>query len=141
VDELTIRAYVDYWMMYTKPASGSGFKEIRRVCRQVLGELGGQSFRNVALRRAWNEQEVEKYLTEARRGGRRVIVYTAIDHVVGLRPVSRGWKMVGNELPVEAGVVLTPAEIFPYLVQPKRVMKGRVSPNIVTFGSERRRQK
>ena len=76
-------------------------------------------------KRAQTPDQTEKLLRNAKQGGWRVIMYTSSFHVVGLRPVRDGWKMVGNDTPIPPDIVLMPNQIYPLLDQPPRETVGR----------------
>lgn len=126
---------------------GSNAKRTREILRTVLRDAGGSSYEGFSRKRARSLEETVKILENARQGGRRVIIYTEERHVVGLRAVSGGWRMVGVRTPVDSQTVLTSAEVFEHLFIPsyigsdkKRRFAGKLPCNILTLNPERKQK-
>ena len=129
--------YEDAWdeQYYNGPSA----KRTRTAIKQVLESAGGSSYKGISEKRSKTEEHTEQILDNAREGGRRVLVYTEIGHIVALRPVSRGWRMLGTHTPVESDEVLTSREIHSFLAQaPSNIRcKGKPCSNIITLNPEK----
>ena len=145
--EITDQAYVDYYNSYWEHVfEGTSTKRTRNAFGKVLRQVGGSSQKRIQGLRIRNTNECVKALNNARQGGRRVIIWTSESHVVGLRPISRGWRMLGTGLPKDAENgkhVFTDSEIFPFLVQPSRKKLNKTGEskkiaNMLIFSSEKK---
>jgi len=134
------KTYLEYENAFWKQElNGLNTRHTRETIRKVLADFGGSSLKGTSAKRARTPEETKKILDSARQGGRRILVYTEEHHVVGLRPVSHGWRMVGTRLPegISSDQVLTSEEIFDHLDQPSRLLqRQKPTPNIITFSSE-----
>jgi len=116
-------------------------KRTREMTRDILSEVGVGSLKGVSTKHSSTPQETEEILENARQGGRRVIVYTEDDHVVGLRPVNGGWRFVGNRTPVNTSNILESQEVHQHLAHPKERFRGKRAPNIVSLPPEPKKER
>lgn len=119
-----------YWEQQEK---GSSRRRTRKAFKQLMRAAGGGSFKRLKAVRATNPSQCVRWLGKWRRS-QRIVVYVEDLHVVGLRPVSGGFRMVGTWLPrgVSTHDVFNPSEIFTYLAQPARY-KGKKLANMLAF--------
>lgn len=143
--EIPDQVFTDYEQAYLQQCfEGVNPKRSRDTIRNVLKEAGVSSLKGLSIRRARNKGECKRILQRARQGGRRVIIYTQDNHVVGLSTVSEGWRMVGNWTPVSTSSILTDEEIFRYLNVPskhynrRRRVAGKLPCNIITLKPEKK---
>ncbi len=120
---------------FEQQVHGESTRRTRTEIRRMLEEAGGSSEKGISEKRVRTPEQLEQELTKAQQGGRRVIALTDDNHVVGLRPVRDGWRMVGTHTPVESDKPLRPKELFPHLHQPAR-WKGKAQPNLISLNAE-----
>ena len=120
---------------FEQQVHGESTRRTRTEIRRVLEEAGGSSEKGISEKRIRTPEQLEQALAKALQGGRRVIALIDDNHVVGLRPVRDGWRMVGTHTPVESDTPLRPGELFSHLHRPAR-RRGKVQPNFISFNSE-----
>lgn len=136
-NELPDEIYHEYEEAFWKQHfEGANSKNSRIMIKKVLEAAGGSSYKGFSEKRARNAQECKNILDNARKGGRRVIIYTLSGHVVGLRPISGGWKMVGSWTPIPGSTVLTSLQVFKHLYIPTR-KAGKSCSNIISINPEK----
>lgn len=126
---------------YVQDYDGVNSRNTRIIMRNVLKSAGVSSLKGISNQRARNAHECAKILNKAQEGGRRIIIFTSEDHVVGLRPVSGGWRMGGSSTPIDSSIVLTSLQVFKYLYVPtkstgKRRATRKLPPNIISLNPE-----
>ncbi|HCQ31596.1 TPA: hypothetical protein DIU27_04415 [Candidatus Collierbacteria bacterium] len=106
----------------------------RTIYRYVLNySLGSCSLKNISVKRASNPEALRDVIKRAYQGRRHIIIYTGINHVVGLKPINPNiWAMVGNSIPTDEQLYIE--EIFPFLYVPPCTQKIRDRTNIFIIG-------
>ncbi len=113
--------------------TGSNTRRTKSAIRDVMKAAGGGSKKRLKTVRVRNSDECANQLRKWRKS-QSVMIWIEDLHVVGLRPISGGWRMVGTSLPkgVSTRMVFKSEEIFQYLAQPAR-FKGKLQCNIAAF--------
>lgn len=143
--DLTVDGYNKHIKLFEEQVQlGPSYRRAKIAWRNVLEAVGsGTSIRSLSNRATRTLEETDRALKGAREGGRRVVIFTNDQHVVGLRPVHGGWKAEGSSTPFQEGEVLTVEEIHSRLAKPLRRygVHGKLAPNIVTLPSEPKKRK
>ena len=105
---------------------GPSRRRSRDVFREVLRSFeGSSSLRNFSSKRVTTLDKLDRILTGAIIGGKKIIICTSNCRVVGLRPVQMGiWQMVGNAVPYEGEITTEQILLFLYIPPRSIGLKG-----------------
>jgi len=139
ISQDTYLRYANSW--YDQQENGTNSKKTREIFRVVLKDAGGESRKRILMKRVKTPEECEKLLDKLKIGKFRVILFTHEgQHVVGLIPQGRNWKMTGTHTPLSPETTLTSREVFNYLSGGKGKYNGKKLPNILAISPEKRRR-
>ncbi len=139
VSEDTYWAYIDAYQEQSK--NGYSSRRVRDLYRKLLEDLTGSNcLKSISYRRANSLVETHQVLNKAKQGGKRVFLAVKDGHLIGVRPVSNGWKVSGNTW-LDTENIFTVEEINGMLWKGRREFKGKTEANIFLFPSEPKKPK
>jgi|GEM_PF-5997185 len=132
--------YQFYTQKYKEYHEGNRSPKLaKETMNTVLTTVDGGKLKDVAERRARSEDETEEILEKAKIGGRRVVIFTEKNHVVGLKPIDERWILIGTWTPKNSFGIYSSREVFRFLAQPKR-QNGKLLPNILLIKPEKKKK-